>query len=186
MVPRELLPALWAREVSIPYRIAGIGHRPETLPDGADVPSILREVAKFIDSACHDAMADGRNVEIVCGGQRGGDLWIAEAGVRVGCIVRLRLPFPPELFTAKWSQDDRDRLEWMIAHSEGTWSVVRNDYHVSAYHVRDRQVVDESDIVYAIHDGRNDGGTASTIKYAKKRGKRVHVLHPVTLITEVL
>ena len=38
-------------------------------------------------------------------------------------------------------------------------------------------MVDEADGVIAWYDGRNGGGTAETVKYAKKIGKVVHNIY---------
>ena len=50
------------------------------------------------------------------------------------------------------------------------------------YHNRNKYMVDHADVVLAIWDGSDKGGTASTVKYAKspKVGKPVYVIHPTT------
>ena len=45
----------------------------------------------------------------------------------------------------------------------------------AATHIRNRQIVDSSDIVYAIWDMKSKG-TKSVIEYAKKKGKKVIVI----------
>lgn len=46
----------------------------------------------------------------------------------------------------------------------------------AAYHVRNRYMVDRASTVLAIHDGREHGGTWSTMHYARKQGKVLHVI----------
>ena len=41
-------------------------------------------------------------------------------------------------------------------------------YSKSCYMVRNRYMVDSSALVIAVHDGRKTGGTAATIRYARK------------------
>ena len=42
-------------------------------------------------------------------------------------------------------------------------------YSKSCFMVRNRYMIDSSTLVIAVHDGRKTGGTAATIRYARKR-----------------
>jgi len=44
------------------------------------------------------------------------------------------------------------------------------------YHARNRYMVDESSRVIAVYDGRERGGTAYTLRYAKKQGKEARII----------
>jgi hypothetical protein len=44
--------------------------------------------------------------------------------------------------------------------------------------IRDREIVDRCDILFACYDGRKNGGTFYTIQYARAKGKEVHILSP--------
>ena len=57
--------------------------------------------------------------------------------------------------------------------------VIRPDYARlgdKAPLIRDRQIVDGCDVVYALYDGRPGGGTAYTVRYALSHGKQVIVI----------
>ncbi len=41
---------------------------------------------------------------------------------------------------------------------------------------RNRYMVDNSDIVIAVWDGRSGSGTGATVNYAKKQGKKVIII----------
>jgi hypothetical protein len=61
-------------------------------------------------------------------------------------------------------------------------TVIRPDY-VNHYVklaplVRDRQIVDKCDLLVALYDGRQTGGTLYTIGYAKPEGKDIVYLRP--------
>jgi hypothetical protein len=45
--------------------------------------------------------------------------------------------------------------------------------------VRDCQMVEMADLVVACYDGRRNGGTAYTLRYARSEGKKVRVFQPV-------
>lgn len=48
----------------------------------------------------------------------------------------------------------------------------------AAFFVRDRLIVDQSDLMVALYDGRETGGTFHTFKYARKQHKVVILLPP--------
>lgn len=59
--------------------------------------------------------------------------------------------------------------------------VIRPDYSKgrAAPLIRNREIIDRCDILFACYDGRKTGGTFYTIKYAQKKYKPVTVLCPI-------
>ncbi len=51
-------------------------------------------------------------------------------------------------------------------------------YTKSCYMVRNRYMVDQSERVLAVYDGRAGGGTAATVKYAEKQKKEILTIAP--------
>lgn len=47
-------------------------------------------------------------------------------------------------------------------------------YDKASYYVRDKGMVDDSDVVLAVYDGNPVGGTYATIQYAKEKGKTIY------------
>src|SRR3990172_1239763 len=60
--------------------------------------------------------------------------------------------------------------------------VIRPDYETypprEAPLERNKTIVDESEMLFACYDGRNRGGTAFTVNYARKAGKQITILYP--------
>lgn len=52
-------------------------------------------------------------------------------------------------------------------------TVIQEKYDISCFMKRNIYMVDHSDIVVAIWDGRKKGGTYNTISYAQVQGKRI-------------
>lgn len=46
-------------------------------------------------------------------------------------------------------------------------------YQPQCYIERDRRIVDDCDVLFAIWDGKKNGGTWQTIKYAREKGKMI-------------
>lgn len=55
-------------------------------------------------------------------------------------------------------------------------TVVNEEYKPSCYMLRNQYMVDKSQMVIAVYDGRNNGGTLATIQYAKKLHKNIQVI----------
>ena len=47
---------------------------------------------------------------------------------------------------------------------------------VLEYYKRNRKIVDNADVVYALMSSRRKGGTGYTVDYAKSKGKKVNLL----------
>lgn len=50
-------------------------------------------------------------------------------------------------------------------------------YFKGCYEVRNRYMVDASSLVIAVWDGRENGGTAATVRYAERFKKEVAIIH---------
>lgn len=55
-------------------------------------------------------------------------------------------------------------------------TVLQEKYHKGCFDKRNKYMVDNSDTVVAIWDGRENGGTYNTISYAKSKEKKVIVI----------
>lgn len=56
-------------------------------------------------------------------------------------------------------------------------TICNQEYTSECFFVRNRYMVDESDIVIAVWNGQKKGGTFYTINYAKKQNKTIHIIH---------
>jgi predicted Rossmann-fold nucleotide-binding protein len=88
---------------------------------------------------------------VISGGCRGVDSWAAEAARSRGMKVIEYLPDLPLNLSSHWE-------------------------FTRAYHARNRQIAENSDVIYAFVAPDRKGGTENTIKHAKKLGIRVEVI----------
>ena len=87
---------------------------------------------------------------VVSGGCRGVDTWAEESADKRGLKV---LIFRPNIVDA-------------MTYGE----------KVQQFYRRNREIVDNSDVVYALMSRRRKGGTGYTVDYAKSKGKKVNLL----------
>jgi uncharacterized phage-like protein YoqJ len=88
-------------------------------------------------------------------------------------------------------QADRWSFEWKLRYREllkGADQVVQvcDSYQRGCFHIRNRYLVDNCDLLIAIFNGEGKGGTAYTVNYAMKQGKEIVILNPNTLTREVI
>lgn len=154
--------------------IAGTGHRPETLPEGAVHKTIKGAIQGFVSGI-------GEEVSWKTGGQRGLDLWLAQAALKEGHEVNVYLPFPVEIFTQNWrDRADVDDLHEVLERANSC-HVIGQAYDVSAYKKRDRKMVEDASEVFALWDGRTKGGTSLTVTYGRKMKRELMIMDPITL-----
>ncbi len=48
---------------------------------------------------------------------------------------------------------------------------------------RNHRLVESADLLLAVYNGERRGGTAATVRYARKAGRKVIILNPITLET---
>ena len=92
---------------------------------------------------------------VVSGGVRGVDSWAAEFARKRGLKVVEFLPDLPSNGSPRWE-------------------------YTKAYHARNRQIAEHSEVVYAFVAPDRKGGTENTIKYAKELGVPVNIINEVT------
>ena len=124
-----------------------------------------------------EQMADA-GVEIFCCGMaRGCDLYFAEAVLRLkkqrpGLRLEAWIPCPSQ--ADAWPETDRIRREKLLNSCDKVY-IVERFYSDGCMLRRDRAMVDQADILLTVWDG-SSGGTAWTVSYAKRQGKRLEAL----------
>ena len=148
------------------------GHRPETMPFKGDHKAKFRYqelIREFVKT--HPGV-------YIIGGARGFDTWVGLAALAEGYTVDIYLPFPEDMFTAKWfDPSDRPVLDDMINRAR-TLLIFSEEYSSKVYIERDREIVEKSDEMFAGYDGRSKGGTAATVGFTREAGKPLWVLDP--------
>lgn len=121
------------------------------------------------------------------GGALGVDMWAGEILLRLkeqpeysGIELFIVLPF--EGHDIDWDDRSRRRMGFLIRHSTETMVMGTVDEPAAAYKDRNYYMVDHADYLLAVYDnGRNlRSGTGMTVRYAKKRGLPIILIHPDT------
>ena len=63
----------------------------------------------------------------------------------------------------------------MLSHC-GKKTLVSSGYFTGCEQKRNRYMVDKSDLVFAVWNGEEKGGTWNTIRYAERKGRKTEIL----------
>lgn len=136
------------------------GHRLQTLR--REDP--LRDIDRMIDLAREGIKFLKPNI-ISIGMAQGWDTAVALASLELGIPFNAIMPFPKEIMTKYWSTEDTRILNFLLTKAF-TIHYIEKVYKKSAYLIRDEFIVDHSNHMMILWDGRKTGGTKYTMDYA--------------------
>ncbi len=143
------------------------GHRPNKIKEGEQTIKFLLE--KVIDSA----IADGY-VRFISGMAMGTDIWASEIVLekkKMFMKIELICALPHPKFESRRDVYEQQRFNKILKLADDIFMVNEN-YFSGCYQVRNKWMVDRSDLVIAVFNG-NKSGTKNTIDYAIKKGIKV-------------
>jgi len=156
------------------------GHRPEKFPFRYGEDTELH--AKYLECLAEEIkkLALEGCTHFITGGARGVDSDFAEAVIELrdtqfGNIkLEAALPYPEKPKKKPKASDSRSEI---ISRCDIVTSV-SPAYHKGCMHVRNRYMVDKSDIILAFWNGEKSGGTWNTIEYARKKNREIRYVMP--------
>lgn len=155
--------------------VAFTGHRPEKLPWGYDENSSEALVYKHkLREILENLIGEGY-VDFLSGGARGFDTIGAETVISLREIypwIRLVMVLPCANQAERWNPAARKRWERLMLEADHV-ETLAPVFDKGCMFRRNRYLVDHSNVVLAAYDGYSGGGTAMTVEYAHKTGKKV-------------
>ena len=79
-----------------------------------------------------------------------------------------------------WSDSAQERYRFILSQADSL-EYVSHDYYDGCMLDRNRRLVDAADLLLAVYNGERRGGTAATVRYARKLGRRVIIVDPILL-----
>ena len=92
--------------------------------------------------------------------------------------ITLEAAIPCETQADKWHKKYKDRYRGLLSRCDRQ-TVLQKEYSADCMMNRNKYMVDRSDAVIAVWDGK-PGGTGITVRYAEGRHKRIVMIDPVT------
>ena len=157
------------------------GHRPRKFLWGyneADArcitlkKALVEEIVKLVDAGY---------TEFFSGMAEGTDTWAALAVLALkkeNPALKLHCVLPCEGQADGWTASARE-LYFSILEQADEVVYVSREYHEGCMLKRNRYLVDHAACLLTVYNGEWRGGTAMTVRYARKLGREVIILYPV-------
>ena len=159
------------------------GHRPHKFPwkyNETDERCIALKTAltEQIIALVEDGVTD-----FYSGGADGVDCWAALIVLELrkkNPALKLHMILPHEGQADKWSDSAQERYHSILSQAD-TVEYVSHEYYDGCMLDRNRRLVDTAGLLLAVYNGERRGGTAATVRYARKLGRRIIILNPTSL-----
>lgn len=161
------------------YSVSFTGYRPEKLPFSEENDPLFLDLKNRLSNQIEKLIADGADL-FYSGMARGVDLLCAEIVLELKNKypqISLNALIPCRTQTDGWKYDDKLRYENILSQCQKK-IYIRDNYTKGCMMERNRALVDSCDILVAVFDGKK-GGTANTVNYAEKKGKKTIIINPV-------
>ena len=158
------------------------GHRPKSFPwkyNEADRECVL---LKEVLAAQISALAEQGATDFLSGMALGVDLWCAQ--IVLGLqekypTIKLHCVLPCEGQEIKWAASAQAQYRAILKQASNVVYVSRK-YTPDCMLERNRYMVDHASILLAVHNGTQRSGTGATVNYARKLGRKIIVINPLT------
>lgn len=159
------------------------GHRPESLKvlfnkSSEEYCALKKVLSSVIDSCIDDGYTD-----FISGMARGIDIMAAEIVIekkKNNPLLSLHAALPCPNQCDGWTNIEKEQFKELLSCAD-TKTIISPIFTSTCMLSRNRYMVDNSERVIAVWNGYFKGGTAYTVRYAKKEGKEIINIRPKDL-----
>ena len=112
----------------------------------------------------------------------GANLWCAQIVLdlqKKNPALNLHCILPCEGQSDSWSDSAREQYHFILKQAASVDYVSRK-YYSGCMIDRNHRLVDSADLLLAVYNGVKRSGTGSTVNYARKMGRKIIVIDPIT------
>lgn len=120
--------------------------------------------------------------EYFTGGADGVDCWAAEIVLTMrekNPALKLRCVLPHEGQADRWSDSAQERYHSILERADSV-DYVSRQYYDGCMIDRNHRLVESAGLLLAVFNGVRRSGTGATVNYARKMGKEIIVIDPIT------
>ena len=162
--------------------VAFTGHRPHKFPwkDNEDDPRCVALKKTLTEQIA--ALAEAGVTDYYSGGADGVDCWASQIVLALrekNPMLKLHCILPHKGQADKWSDSARERYHSILEQAD-TVDYVSRDYYDGCMIDRNHRLVDSPALLLAVYNGMRRIGTSATVNYARKMGREIIVIDPIT------
>ena len=153
------------------------GHRPKSFPFFYYDEDKRNVYLQLLEDKIKLAITEYGITNFISGMALGADLDFAEIVLKLKSEydITLECAIPCRNQTLKWKDTDIERYESILSRADEV-NILSERYDPECMLKRNRYMVDKSELVIAVFNGKQRGGTFYTINYAKRRGVKTLIL----------
>ena len=158
------------------------GHRPNKLPWRYDETDSRCVALKAVLAEQITALAEAGFTQFLSGMAEATDTWSALAVLSLrkkNPAIKLHCILPCTVQAEKWSASSRELYRSILERADSVVYVSR-DYHKNCMLDRNRFMVEHASALLAVYNGVRRSGTGATVNYARKMGREIIVIDPIT------
>jgi len=148
--------------------VAATGHRPQFCPClfNEEHPWLIA-----LKSELKQKLLAIKPKHVIVGGAIGWDTWVAETALECRLPIHLYIPFEGQ--GDRWHSTSKKKYAEIRKRATKEF-ILSPSYSRECFHVRDRAMVDDCDIVFSLLNPEvKKGGTHYTVQYAKDNSKPI-------------
>ena len=156
------------------------GHRPRKFPWGYDETDARCVALKKALTEQISTLVEAGYTDFFSGMAEGTDTWAALAVLdlkRENPVLKLHCVLPCEGQADQWSIPARELYLSILEQADDIVYVSR-EYSKNCMQKRNHYLVDHAACLLAVYNGEQRGGTAMTVRYAQRLGRKVIMLTP--------
>jgi len=128
------------------------------------------------------ALVEAGVTDYYSGGADGVDCWASLTVLALrekNPALKLHCVLPHEGQADKWSNSARERYHSILKQAD-TVDYVSRAYYDGCMIDRNHRLVDSAGLLLAVYNGVRRSGTGATVAYARKMGREIIVIDPIT------
>ena len=136
--------------------------------------SLIEQITKLADAGVTDFYS---------GGADGVDCWTSLIVLELrkkNPALKLHMILPHEAQADKWSNSAQERYHSILEKADSVEYISR-EYYDGCMLDRNHRLVEAAGSLLAVYNGERRGGTAATVRYAQKLGRKIILLDPISL-----
>lgn len=163
------------------------GHRPHKFPWRYDETDSRCVALKTALTEQITKLAENGVTDFYSGGADGVDCWASLIVLELrkkNPALKLHLILPHEGQADRWREPAQERYHWILEQADSV-EYVSQEYYEGCMLDRNHRLVEAAEVLLAVYNGERRGGTAATVRYARKMGRQIVILDPISLKSAV-